>query len=279
MVVKEGEMTVNIEETNEEELKSRAKAVGLPEDATQEEIEAKEREAQNDTVTLKKDELDKMKKQINYASGSYRIIEKLEREIEDLKRAKPPAESAGRNEEDDISGINKLLEEDLVAGIDKIVERKLKIAEGKRKETEQLYEMEQERNKQVKLLHINQNKVLEKHPELADVTSEKSRIWMKILEEHPEYKTNYLGPISAMRDMEDVLSKGKKDDTDIEREIVRRKRVEQTTISPGNRSTVKSNEVVLSKEQKELCDLHNWDYKTYARTLKRFSGEKKVEAE
>jgi hypothetical protein len=221
------------------------------------------------------EKVDHLTKQANYAAGSYRIIEKLEREIEDLKKKEEKVQTS------EGADIYEVLEKDMAKGIEMVVERTLKKEREKVKQEEQISQIERERNEQMKLLEENQQKVLQKHPELSDITSEKTKAWFEVLKEHPEYKTNYLGPILAMRDMEDKLKEhtGESETNtkdEIDKEVNRRLRAQASSI-PKGKSHLLENEIVLTKEQKELCDRNNWDYKVYAKTLKRLLGEKQVE--
>ncbi len=139
----------------------------------------------------------------------------------------------------------------------------------KRREEAQRFEMERQRNFQ--LLEDNKKKVMERHKELNDETSQKAQTYMQVLQEHPEYLNNSFGPVLAMRDMEERLrDSGYIDDSTkhvVEKEVARQVRTNGATVPKGVSSGGK-NSVTLSKEQKEFCDTNSIKYENYARFMK-----------
>ena len=122
-------------------------------------------------------------------------------------------------------------------------------------------------------------RVLERHPELNDNTSEKSRIFLNILSTNPDYVNHPNGPIYAMRDMEDhmetVLGYKRSDIISAEKNAAQRESQRQHRIvlnkgggkTPGGGDRI----VTLSKDENEFCKLQGIDPKEYAKTKKKLS--------
>ena len=122
-------------------------------------------------------------------------------------------------------------------------------------------------------------KVLERHPELNDNNSEKSKIFLDILNKNPDYINHPKGPIYAMRDMEDhmetVLGYKRGDIVSAERSGAKRESERQHRIvlnkgggktPPGNKNTV-----TLTKEEAEFCKLQGLDPKEFAKNKKKLN--------
>jgi len=115
------------------------------------------------------------------------------------------------------------------------------------------------------------NKVLQKHPELADGTTEKGKIYLNILERNPEYLTMSKGPILAMRDMEDEMeSLGyTRDQIFASKKVVAQNeatRVSRGALTSGGKMPEKTARTVsLSKDDLEFCKSQGIDPKDYAR--------------
>ena len=122
-------------------------------------------------------------------------------------------------------------------------------------------------------------RVLERHPELNDNSSEKSRIFLNILSTNPDYVNHPNGPIYAMRDMEDhmetVLGYKRSDIVSAEKQAVQRESQRQHRIvlnkgggkTPGGGDRV----VTLSRDEHEFCKIQGIDPKEFAKTKKKLS--------
>lgn len=228
-------------------------------------------------------QVEKVTKQANYAAGSYRLVEKLQREVAALiknKGEKTTETKTKTNEE-----LAELFNTDIVAGVNEVVNRTLKAEKEKEKKEKELEDIQKENVRQIGILEKNQQKVLEKYPELSDDTSEYTKIWLGILDTNPSYKTNYLGPLLTMRDMEvearkrglKIKEEGIDAERVIEKEVSRRDKARQTNLKAGHK-TKTGGEVILTQDQVSFCKHNNIPLKTYAATLKRLSsGDKKVE--
>lgn len=134
----------------------------------------------------------------------------------------------------------------------------------------------QEENRKVeatsRILDESKNKVLQRHPELGDASTEKGKIYLSILDKNPDYLTMSKGPILAMRDMEDEMEAlgytreqifdTKKANAQSETTRVNRgalTRAGQMPAKEGGRT------VQLSKDDMEFCKSQGIDPKDYAR--------------
>lgn len=128
-------------------------------------------------------------------------------------------------------------------------------------------------------LEKSKQRVLERHPELNDNGSEKSRIFLQILNNNPDYINHPKGPIYAMRDMEDhmetVLGYKKEDIVSAERNGAKKESERQHRIilnkGGGKPQPNGKNTVTLSKEEAEFCKLQGLDPKEFARNKKKLS--------
>lgn len=117
----------------------------------------------------------------------------------------------------------------------------------------------------------SKQRVLQRHPELADMNSEKAKIFLQVLDKNPDYLTMSKGPILAMRDMEDEMEalgftreqifESKKAAAQAETT-----RVNRAALTGGGRMPEKQGRTVqLSKDDLEFCKSQGLDPKEYAR--------------
>ena len=122
-------------------------------------------------------------------------------------------------------------------------------------------------------------RVLGRHPELNDNSSEKSRIFLNILSTNPDYINHPNGPIYAMRDMEDhmetVLGYKRSDIVSAEKQGAQREsqRQHRIVLNKGGGKTPGGGDrtVTLTKDENEFCKIQGIDPKEYAKTKKRLS--------
>lgn len=128
-------------------------------------------------------------------------------------------------------------------------------------------------------LEKNKARVIERHPELNDNNSEKSQIFLNILNTNPDYVNHPNGPIYAMRDMEDhmetVLGYKRSDIVSAEKKGAQREsqRQHRIVLNKGSGKTPGSGAktVTLTKDESEFCKIQGIDPKEYAKTKKRLS--------
>lgn len=123
--------------------------------------------------------------------------------------------------------------------------------------------------------------VSEKHPELNDDTSEKTKIYLQVLEENPRYLTDPKGPIHAMRDMEDRMRElGYPEDEVVAAEkrgaARERKRQDRVTLTSqkGRHTSNSDRKVQLTKDEVEFCKFNDIDPKEYAKNKHKLSKNK-----
>lgn len=142
-----------------------------------------------------------------------------------------------------------------------------------------IMQQQQQVSKADKTMNESKQKVLATHPELNDNNSEKSRIFLNILDENPDYLTHPKGPIYAMRDMEDYMENtlGYKrseirtaEKKGAEREASRQNRIVLNKGS-GRMADSGGNKVVLSKDEMEFCKFQGIDPKEYAKNKQKLS--------
>lgn len=163
------------------------------------------------------------------------------------------------------------LQKDWKGTVEELAEARL---EAKLKEREEKARIESEKQRTMQLLEDNKRKVLERHQELNDETSQKANIYRDVLTKHPEYLANPFGPVLAMRDMEDELkSMGIIDEPTksvVQKEVARQVRTNGAVIPKGTSTNTKS--ITLTKEQKEFCDANGIAYEAYVKNIKRQSN-------
>lgn len=146
-----------------------------------------------------------------------------------------------------------------------------------------ILQQQQQVSKADKTLTESKQKVLAVHPELSDNNSEKSRIYLNILDENPDYLTHPKGPIYAMRDMEDYMENtlGYKrseirtaEKKGAEREASRQNRIVLNKGTGRTGPAAGGNKVVLSKDEMEFCKFQGIDPKEYAKNKQKLSKSK-----
>ena len=131
------------------------------------------------------------------------------------------------------------------------------------------------------VLETSKSKVLSRHPELNDASSEKSQVYMKILQENPRYLTDPKGPVHAMRDMEEYMEtvlgyepsdivKARAAGADKERMRVSRASL---AASAGRIQPKQGNTIVLTKDELEFCKFNEINPKDYALNKKRMGSK------
>lgn len=131
-------------------------------------------------------------------------------------------------------------------------------------------------------LEESKQKVLAVHPEINDNNSEKSKIFVQILNDNPDYRNQPKGPLYAMRDMEEYMENtlGYKrgeirtaEKNGAQREASRQNRIVLNKGS-GRTNSKTGNKIVLGKDEMEFCKFQNIDPKEYARNKQKLSKSK-----
>ena len=207
---------------------------------------------------VKLEDLEKVNQAINNTrEWNTRKISSLEQKIDQLlSQGKKPEAEKVQDDLDELVTKNWQLGVEKVA--ERVVERKLASTQAQTKEQQELVELES-----------SKRKALEVHPELADPDSEKTKVFLKVLEENPRWKSYTDGPIIAMREMENRL----KSHGTIEVGEQKESRAKATSIPKGV-STNQRGKYTLTPQDVEFCKINGINPESY----KQFKGQREVEA-
>lgn len=206
-----------------------------------------------------------MEKKLN---ASFYTQRKIEEQLGEISKKLTPQQRPS-NPEVPKDEWDEKMQKDWKGTIFEMAEKRAEATYQKLREKELQEEKDRsEKSKREKLLNENMRKVLERHPELDEMDSDKTVLYRQIVEANPDYTTNPFGPVLAMRDMEDRLrSEGKWIDEPtkkvVEKEVIRQTRTNGTQTPQGTRTNTKT--VTLSKDEREYCDRHNMKYEEFAK--------------
>lgn len=136
---------------------------------------------------VKMEELEKINQAINN-TREYNT-RKLAEINEKLERLIPKAPEPKGDE------LDELVQKDWKAGVREVTRQVLS-------ERDQKTQVQSEEQKVALILEQSKAKVMTKHPELSDPSSEKAKEFLKVLEENPDFRTNPRGPLLAAYEME-----------------------------------------------------------------------------
>ena len=204
------------------------------------------------------EELEKVNQAINNTrEWNTRKISGLEEKIDKLLAATPKPVSTGDPD------LDELVQRDWKAGVREVARKEI---EDYSKKTQVITIQQQE------LTELDRNKrtAIEKHPELNDPLSEKSKTFIKVLDENPRWKNYTDGPIIAMREMENRLNlHGSIESGDKMKDT----RARATSIPKGT-STNQRGKYSLTAQDIDFCKLNGINPESY----KQFKGQTQVEA-
>lgn len=165
-----------------------------------------------------------------------------------------------------LDDLDELVQKDWKAGVAKVVEGVL-TQQNQRNQALTAEQME------ARLRQDSINKVVERHKELNDPDSEKTKIFQKVLDENPDYKSNPRGPLLAAYEMENRL---KSHDTINSADRTERAQVKDTRsraagVPQGSSAGTKS-AYLLSRADMDFCKLNNINPENY----KKYRGIKEA---
>ena len=191
--------------------------------------------------------------------GAYRINEKLQKELEQIKTQlpKPTSEIKSDDPWSTIENGPKWKSE---------IER---LAEAKAEEKLKSWQSEQYNQTLVKqqqeTLESSKRSVISKYPDLdpeaGNPDTPISKAYVSVLNEHPDWLTNPYGPQLAMYAMEEKLAKDS-----VPTGGPAKSRASITSLSPSRPTTTGGERVTLTREQKAFCDRHNMKYEDFIKT-------------
>lgn len=155
--------------------------------------------------------------------------------------------------------LDELVQKDWKLGVEKVVENVLT-----RQSQANAVLTEEQRTTQ--LLEESKKRVMDKHKELSDPDSEKTKLFLKVLDENPDFKTNPRGPMLAAYEMENRLnSHGNIESGDKKvKEIRARASSIPSGTSPGNKGGY-----TMTRQDMDFCRLNNINPENY----KRYKGQ------
>lgn len=253
-------------------------------EVTVETQETPKEEVQEETTVVKEEKIEKPKVDgeqswKNKVFAQDRIINKLNREIEEIRQKVVVEPSSTKQVVDtELDEIDRLAQTDWKAAVNKLAERKAREI----LDNEKVHIQEQQERLQVQnTMETNSQAVISKHPELNEEGSEKSEIFQSILSNNPRWRTSPDGPLLVMYEMENELRKRGYDiegnvTQKVEKEVSRITRASASSL-PSSRHTPSTNKIVLTREQREFCDQNGMSYEDYARTLSKSRGREGVQ--
>ena len=200
--------------------------------------------------------------------------------LEDLEKVNQSIQNTREYNNRQLAEINAKIEKLLPKAVepkpddlDELVQKDWKL--GVRKVAEQLLNERQAQTvnqtaeeRYAKILDESKIKVMEKHKELYDPNSEKSKLFAKVIDENPDFKDNPRGPLLAAYEMENRLKPhGNIESGDKMKETRARASSIPSGTSPGNKGGY-----TLSAQDRDFCRLNNINPENY----RRFKGQKEV---
>ena len=202
------------------------------------------------------EDLEKVNQAINNTREyNNRQLAEIKAAIEQLKPKEPVRPT------DDL---DEVVQKDWKLGVEGVVKNVLE----KYKEKQEIVTEEQMK---LNILEDSKRKVMERHQELGDPNSEKTKTFLKVLEENPDYKVNPRGPMLAAYEMENRLKTHDKIDSGVEK--VKEVRSRAASIPSGTAPSQRS-AYSLSKSDLDFCRLNNINPENY----KRFRGLKETQS-
>lgn len=205
------------------------------------------------------DEISKMSRRMEYQA---RQFEKGLKQIQDIAQ-KISSVSPTAKSETDIDDLDKVAEQDWKKAVDILAERRAKIAiEDYRQEQDRLIKERQTQDE----LALSKARVLQRHPDLEDESSDKAKSYIQIINENPHFLQNPYGPELAMYRMEEKLRSKAHESTpsSIDLEISRRQRVSQSSMPQGQKPSSQG-KVVLTSDEQAYCQRNSIPYEQFAR--------------
>jgi len=265
--------------------KEDAKIIDPALDDDHQDIEIEDEDPEEIEVDLETDDEKKQKADHNAKMAQQRLDQEkaaLKRENETLKQTvdslqrvatPPPSQQYGVDPNDYTKWTETQWDELAKKDWKKAVDLR---AEIKARQQYQQFSTSDEFNR---VLEESKTDVLQRHPELSDPTSEKSKLYRNIVTANPEYTSMKKGPIHAMREMEEYMERnlGYKREDIVKAETKARAdeqaRLNRVQISStAGRNVSEGNKVMLTKDEVDFCKMQGIDPKQYALNKKKLAS-------
>lgn len=208
---------------------------------------------------VKLEDLEKVNQAINNTRGwNERKWNEVNEKVDKILSSIPKPVSTGEPD------LDELVQKDWKAGVKKVVEQVMS-------EQSQVTAKQTQAQIEAQILEESKSRVLERHKELNDPDHPKTKEFLKVLEENPDFKVNPRGPLLAAYEMENRLkSYGNIESGDT---TVKETRARATSIPKGSPTNQKGS-YSLSKQDMEFCKLNGINPESY----KQYRGQREVGA-
>lgn len=215
-------------------------------------------------------EFEKMQRRMEYQARQYeRSMRDMQATIEGLKQNIQPVrqtETPKVSEYEFPSDLNERAQNRWQDGVvpiaetvaEKIAEKKIRAILEEREKKQ--YEAQTLLNR-ASQIEASKNRVLKKHPELNDESSDKFQEYVQVLNENPDLRDNPRGPELLMYEMEERLRSKTSPNT---QEAERLKRVAAGTAPVGRTSAGGKKTFTLTQEEIDMCERAGLSPKAYA---------------
>ena len=194
---------------------------------------------------VKLEDLEKVNQAINNTRDyNNSKLEEINLKLEKLMPKAPEAKP------DDV---DELVQKDWKAGVTKVIED---VLTRKSAQTQAETQVQTE----ARILEDSKQKAMGRHKELSDPNSEKTKEFLKVLDENPDFKTNPRGPLLAVYEMENRLNSRDKINSGVEKQV----RARGASVPAGTAAGGKS-EYQLTKADADFCKLNNINPESYRR--------------
>ncbi len=206
------------------------------------------------------EDLEKVNQAINNTREyNNRQLAEINSKIDKALSAIPKPVSTGEPE------LDELVQTDWKAAVARVTQDELRKAR-------EAQNAETEAQRTARILEESKEKVFAKHPELSDPNSLKTKEFLRVIEENPDFRTNPRGPVLAAYEMENRLKEHGKLELG-EQKVIKEVRSRAASI-PAGTSPEATKAYTLSKADLDFCRLNGINPENY----KKLKGQREARA-